>query len=220
MAWLPVSEAAERLGVSSRQVQHLVAQGSVRQLARGVVDETSVELLLAVRGDSHRRAWSEATAWAAIALLSGAPCEWLGPSQRSRLGARLRTYSATGLVAQTRMRADVTRYVGHPSTTQRLRSELIDTTTAATALGLTAGNAADGYLAKTALEDTVKRHGLIRNDEGQVTLRATTMDLSIISNIAKASPVLAALDLAESLDSRARRVGLDNLDDALESFRG
>lgn len=46
---LAVSEAAERLGVSTRQVQHLVARGELRSLARGVVDETSVERLLAVR---------------------------------------------------------------------------------------------------------------------------------------------------------------------------
>lgn len=72
MSFLAVSEAAERLGVSTRQVQHLVARGELRSLARGVVDETSVERLLTVRRGSRARAWVESTAWAAVALLSGA----------------------------------------------------------------------------------------------------------------------------------------------------
>jgi hypothetical protein len=71
MSLLAFSEAAERLGVSTRQVQHLVARRELRSLARGVVDETSVERLLAVRRGEHTRTWAETTAWAAVALLSG-----------------------------------------------------------------------------------------------------------------------------------------------------
>jgi hypothetical protein len=37
MSLLAVSEAAERLGVSTRQVQHLGARREMRSLARGVV---------------------------------------------------------------------------------------------------------------------------------------------------------------------------------------
>jgi len=78
MTLLAVSKAAERLGVSSRQVRHLAASGELRLLARGVVDEASVDRLLVVRGQSHRRAWSEATAWGAVGLLSGADAAWMG----------------------------------------------------------------------------------------------------------------------------------------------
>jgi hypothetical protein len=46
------------------------------------------------------------------------------------------------------------------------------------------------------------------------------MDLEIICDLAQRSVVLAAIDLAESLDLRERRAGLDALDRALESFRG
>lgn len=220
MSLLAVSDAAERLGVSTRQVQHLVARGELRSLARGVVDETSVERLLAVRRGSHTRPWAESTAWAAVALLSGRDAGWLGESQRSRLRGRLRGLGAEELVERARGRASVSRYVAHRSAGERLRSELVDTSSAAARLGLATTNMIDGYLAATNVKAVVARHGLIRDDTGSVTLRATSMDLEVVRDFVSASDVLAALDLAESLDVRERRAGIDALDRALEEFRG
>lgn len=220
MSLLAVSEAAERLGVSTRQVQHLVALGELRQVARGIVDETSVDRLVAVRGGSHKRAWSEATAWGAVALLSGAEAAWMGESQRSRLKGRLRTFSAAELVERARERADVTRYAAHTSTGERLLRELVYAADVAGQLGLAATNTVDGYLAHSAVDGVVARHGLIRDDDGWVTLRATSMDLDEGRGMSARGVVLAALDLAESLDARERRAGLDALDAALEAFRG
>lgn len=220
MTILAVSEAAERLGVSTRQVQHLVARGDLRQVARGVLDETSVERLLAVRGGSHRRAWSTETAWGAVALLSGADAEWMGETQRSRLKARLRALGASDLVERARERAEVTRYAAHSSAGQYLFAELVYAADDAGRLGLAATSNIDGYLAAADVAGVVSRHGLIRDNEGRVTLRATSMDPEVIRDLAQRSVVLAALDLAESLDVRERRAGLDALDRALESFRG
>jgi hypothetical protein len=220
MTLLALSEAAQRLGVSTRQVQHLVARGELRQVARGVLDETSVERLVAVRGGSHRRAWSESTAWGAVGLLSGAEVGWMGESQRSRLKGRLRVLSAAELVERARDRAEVTRYAAHSSTGERLLGELVYAVDVAGRLGLAATNAIDGYLDTSAIDGVVSRHGLIRDDEGRVTLRATGMDLAVVRDLAQRSVVLAALDLAESLDVRERRAGLDALVHALEAFRG
>lgn len=220
MSLLAVSEAAERLGVSTRQVQHLVARGELRSLARGVVDETSLERLLAVRQGSHTRAWAESTAWAAVALLSGREAGWLGESQRSRLRGRLRGLGAEEMVERARGRASVSRYVAHRSAGDRLRSELVDTSPAAARLGLAATNAIDGYLATTDLKAVVSRHGLIRDDTANVTLRATSVDLGVVRDLVSAGDVLAALDLAESLDVRERRAGIDALDRALGEFPG
>lgn len=220
MTILAVSEAAERLGVSTRQVQHLVARGDLHQLARGVLDETSVERLLAVRGGSHRRAWSTETAWGAVALLSGADAEWMGETQRSRLKARLRALGASDLVERARARAEVTRHAAHSGAGRYLLAELVYAADVAGQLGLAATNNIDGYLAAADVAGVVSRHGLIRDDEGRVTLRATSMDLEVIRDLVQRSVVLAALDLAESLDVRERRAGLDALDRALESFRG
>ena len=220
MSLLAVAEAAERLGVSTRQVQHLVARGELRSLARGVVDETSVERLLAVRRGSHTRAWAESTAWAAVALLSEREAGWLGESQRSRLRGRLRGMGSDELVDRARGRASVSRYVAHRSAGERLRAELVDTSSATARLGLVATNAIDGYLATTDLEVVVSRHGLIRDDTGSVTLRATSMDLDVVRDLISAGDVLAALDLAESLDVRERRAGTDALHRVLGEFRG
>jgi hypothetical protein len=220
MSLLAVSEAAERLGVSTRQVQHLVARGALRQVARGVLDETSVERLVAVRGGSHKRAWAEATAWGAAALLSGAEAEWMGESQRSRLKGGLRRLSAAELVGRTRERAEVTRYAAHSSAGQYLLGELVYAADVASRLGLAETNNIDGYLAASDVDAVVSRHGLIPEDAGRVTLRATSMDLDVVRDMSKRGVVLAALDLAESLDVRERRVGMDALDRALESFRG
>lgn len=215
-----MSEAAERLGVTTRQVQHLVARGELRQHARGVVDETSVERLLAVRGRSHTRAWSEATAWSSVSLLSGGDAEWIGESQRSRLRSRLRTLGAAELVERARERAEVTHYRAHSSTGQYLRGILVYTADVAGRLGLAESNYIDGYIAADDVASVVRSHGLIRDDEGRVTLRATTMDLDIVKDLANRGVVLAALDLAESLDVRERRAGLDALNRALATFRG
>ncbi|WP_310530207.1 hypothetical protein [Nocardioides sp.] len=220
MSLLTVSEAAERLVVSSRQVQNLVASGKLRQVARGMLDETSVERHMAVRGGSHKRAWSEATAWGAVALLSGGGAEWMGESQRSRLKGRLRELNAAGLAERTRERADVTRYAAHSSTGDRLLGELVYATNVADRLGLAATNSVDGYLAAGDVTAVVSRHGLIRDDEGRITVRATSTNLVIVRDLMQRSVVLAALDLAESLDVRERRAGLDALDSALEAFRG
>jgi len=220
MRLLVVSEAAERLGVSTRQVQHLVARGELRQVARGLLDETAVERLLAVRGGSHKRAWSEATAWGAVALLSGAQAEWMGETQRSRLRGRLRRLGASELVERARDRATVTRYRAHSAAGQYLKGELIYATDVAGRLGLAESNNIDGYLAADDVEGVVARHGLIRDDQGRVAVRSTAIDLDVVRNLSKRSIVLAALDLAESLDVRERRAGLDHLDRAMDDLRG
>lgn len=220
MTLVGVSTVAERLGVSTRQVQHLVAKGDLRQVARGVIDESSVDRFLAVRGDTRRRAWSEPTAWGAVALLSGAEADWLGSRQRTRLKARLRNLSSIGLVERTRDRAVVARYRAHSSAGRYLRTELVHPVNVAGKLGLAETNDIDGYLATADVDGIVTRHGLIRDDEGRVTLRATAMDLDVVGELARRAVVLAALDLAESLNVRERRAGLVALDQALEDFRG
>ena len=155
MTLLGLAAAAERLGVSARQVQNLVSRGELHLLARGVVDETSVDRYLAVRGSHHRRAWSESTAWGAVALLSGVPPRWMGESQRSRLKGRLRSLSGADLVERSRERAEVMRYAGHASTAARLHAEIVDTVGAAKALGLADTTSIDGYLATDALAAVV-----------------------------------------------------------------
>jgi hypothetical protein len=216
---LAVSEAAERLGVTTRQVQHLAAQGAIQMVARGVVDAASVDRHLAVHATVHRRAWSEMTAWGAVALLSGVVPEWLGASQTSRLKGRLRNLSASQLVERARQRARVSRYVGHSRSAHRVAAELVRASPSSAALGLADSSDVDGYLSSRDLPAMVRRHGLRRDDGGRVTLRATLASMAIVESVADAGPVLAALDLAESLDARQREVGLEVLTAALARIR-
>lgn len=220
MEYVGVPEAARLLGVSPRQVQHLARAGELQVVARGLVDRASVERHLAARQGSRRRAWSERTAWAAVALLSGRPAKWLGESQRSRLRATLRGLTADELLSRTRDRGRAGWYVGHSSTTTRLRRDIVDTSAGAIMLGLAEADRLNGYVVAADLAGITTRHALVSAPDGRIVLRATTMDLGIVADLAGAGVVLSALDLAESLDPRERRVGLDALADALRRFRG
>ncbi|MDR7381588.1 hypothetical protein [Promicromonospora iranensis] len=219
MSLLAVGEVAERLGISTRQVQHLVAHGELRQVARGVLDETSVDQFLAVRGNAARtQAWSEPTAWGAIAILSGQVPQWMGGTQRSRLKARLRGMSAAGLVERARNRAEAVRFAGHPAGIERIRAEIVDTSRVAVVLGLATTTTVDGYVAREDLNNILVRHGLMQDTSGQFILRATAMDLTVVRDLSEGGVVLAALDLAGSLDSRERAVGRAALDKALRQL--
>ncbi|NNU26998.1 hypothetical protein [Isoptericola sediminis] len=217
--FMAVSEAAERLGVSVRQVQNLATRGELRKVARGLVDATSVERHLAVRIDSHTRAWSSSTAWAAISLLEGDQPDWLGVSQRSRLAKRLREISVDELVERSRGRAQVFRYAAHSSALRHLQHEVVHKREAELRLGLASSDAVDGYVAESALGGLVGRYGLARDDDGLVTLRATAMRLDVVRRLADRGPLLAAVDLAESLDVRERSAGRDALERALGEYR-
>lgn len=220
MSMLGVSEAAERIGVSTRQVQHLVSRGDLRSVARGFVDASSVDRLIAVRQGGRARAWSEATAWGAVALLSGMDAAWMGESQRSRLRARLREINAEELVARSRNRAVVRRYSGHPSAVSRVRAVTVSTHLATRRLGLADANAVDAYVDADELDDVVRSHALALDASGTFTLRATTMAIDVVAELVIDGDVVAAMDLAESLDVRERNAGMKALQDALESLRG
>lgn len=217
---LSTSDAAEQLGVSARQVQNLVRGGALRQVGRGLVEESSVERYLRVRAGCRTRPWAESTAWGAVDLLSGGGAAWLGQTQRSRLRARLRGLDATTVTGLARARASVTRWRAHGSARAHLEGVLVRATNEPAALGLTASTAIDGYLAAAAADGVVARHGLLRDELGDVTLRATTMSLDVVHDLSGRGIVLAALDLAESLDARERRAGLDSLERALADLHG
>jgi hypothetical protein len=217
MELVAVKDAARRLGVTTRQIQYLVARGDLHLVARGLIDRTSLDRHITTRQGSRHRPWSETTAWAVAAILSDLPAPWLGPTQRSRLKNTVRRLTGVELVSRTRGRAAVHRYQGHSRAAERLRHELVDTSGAAAVLGLIeAADRADGYVAAHDLDEIVARHALVEETDGDYTLRATTMDLPTVRALAENAPVLAALDLAESLDIRERQAGLNFLDDSLK----
>jgi len=212
--WVSRSQAAQRLGVTERQIGNLVAAGELSQLARGLLDATSVDRYALV-ARTGTQAWAEATAWAAVALLSDVDPSWIGPSQVSRLRKRLAGLTAERLVERTRGRAVVTRWIAHPSSLPRIAPHVIQPDTVGLGLAATTGQAVDGYVPETGVEALVVTHGLLRGDDGVLTLRATGMTLDVVRQLA-AHPTLAALDLSTSLDPRERRAGLTVLDRQLD----
>ncbi|RMI13861.1 hypothetical protein [Cellulomonas triticagri] len=211
---LGITETAHRLGVTTRQVRNLVLAGDLHQVARGVIDATSVERYASV-ARTGKQAWAPPTAWAAIALLEHAPTPWLGTSQTARLRRRLRTLTPLALVERTRRRATATAFDAHRAALPRLAPHLISPRREAIGLAAAVGTA-DGYVAPDAVEHLVRTYALNPRPDGVVTLRATTMDLAVVRALA-VGPVLAALDLAASPDLRERRAGLDTLQAHLRS---
>ena len=216
-----LAEAASVLGLSVRHVRRLSDQGQISMSARGLVDLASVHQYLADRqGATGTRAWSEQTAWAAVAMLSGVDVDWLGAVQRSRLRGILREIDSVDLARRTRNRARVQRFSGHESAADRLREDLVVIDRAA--LGLVAVGAqtgVDGYVAAGDVERLVARYALRNDATGAYVLRATSFDLATIERLAVAADTLVALDAAASLDPRERSLGHEILTGRLEAFR-
>lgn len=218
MAAIDYREAARRLELSERQVERLVRAGALVKVHRGLVDERSVTLQRA-RVRKPGRGWDEATAWAAIAFLTGRRADWLGQTQRSRLKTTLKRLSAEDLVSRARNRATVHRLGGLDSAVRLASREIIDAHAHDIDLGLTGGRRVDGYVAEAELLRLVRRLRLHEDLDGQLTLRATSFDIDVVRSLATDGHIVGALDLAESTDPRERRAGLDALTAALTELR-
>lgn len=221
MELMAVHDAARRLGVSDRQVRKLVASGQVVALGRGLVDARSLLQYQAERGRNRLRTWATPTAWAALDLLTGGSAAWLGPTQRSRLRATLAGLSASDLVSRARNRAVVHRFAAHRSVLNLLPALLVDAGTTGGRLGLTEqSDHVDGYLSLDDLATLMRDHGLTPDPGGPVVVRTTSFSLAAVRSIAGRSPLLVAVDLAGSLDTRECSAGLEAANQVLEEWRG
>lgn len=222
MALMTTQQAAERIGVSMRHVQRLVADGGLVAIGTDRVDADSVAQWLAQRAGSRVRAWEESTAWAAVALLEGEPAPWIGQAQRSRLRSTLADVSATELVARSRNRAEVHRFHAHPRAVSHLTHDVVDSGSTRGIGGLTAAkDRIDGYVDRAAVRRLMQRYRLEADPGGNVVLRATGAEMDVVTDLADGRRnVLAGLDLAGSTDARERSAGLRILDRALVRLRG
>lgn len=184
-----------------------------------LVDGASVHRL-AKHGRHNGRPWTAATAWAALALLSGESADWLDAAAISRLRHRLRASSASELCWMTRRRAAVHRMRGWGkdegllhSGVSALRdpamSELFDLTAVE--------RGADGYVQARDFADLVTTLGLVEDRDGDVTVRVVADDSGFAVDHVLTAAV--AVDLAESLDTRESAAGLRVVTDLLDAFR-
>lgn len=221
------AEASRQLGVSMRQVQRLTASGALSQSGTvgrvQLIDAASVQRLK-TRGAGRGRPWEPETIAAALEMLTDGDTTRLTTVARGRLRQRLSRISADHLVRSTRGRAQVRRYRASTSFLDRLRVAITLTGSAAVgsdpALGRLFGLAGgqrevvDGYVHEKQARRLVRECHLVEDEDGNVTLRVTEIDLLLSTNV-----VAVALDLSGSLDVRDRSAGLAFLTRRLQSLR-
>jgi hypothetical protein len=213
---LPVSDAAQRLGVSEQRVRAMISAGSIEaEKVAGVwwIPAASFAMLTV----SHRqggRPLSATSAWALLLLASGEPVEWASSKVRSRTAATLDDHGLGGAFGKLGRRAARHVYEVHVAELSRLAGSadlMLGGVSAAGAhkLGLQGGDELEAYVAAGAIAGIAKRHGLVAGGEPNVVLRAVPDEIwSIVRR--RVAPIAVVLaDLAEHSDARARRVAYD-----------
>jgi hypothetical protein len=220
MTDITTHSASEILGVSTREVRRLAAEGRLqgsRYMGRTLVlDAAEVHRL--ARGQRRRgRPWSERVAWAALNLLSGKEAGWLSSAERTRLRHRLRRTTAEELEYLAMHRARVRRFRGRESALDELGAYIVPTGGSALddaqlrPLGLAAAaRHLDGYVPLSELEILQEKFGLVEDPSGNVTLRAVSVEDAFDDGTAPHAAVF--LDLAGSLNTRESVAGLRGAD--------
>ena len=229
MSELSTGEVAERLGISLRRVQEFVESQQLD--ARMVGGRYLVEAQSVARiGQLTRgvgRAWSPGTAWAALATLSGQPVDWLAAAQMSRVRHRLRRASADEVQGLARFRAAVHRFDASDDVVIEMRNRMVATGLSAIdgeesqdRFGLASApqRGVDGYLATDDLARTVAELHLIADPRGELIVRAVK-SVAAGAFAAGDTPLAAvAVDLMDSLDSRAASAGRRTLEGLLRAY--
>lgn len=217
---LTLTEAASRLGVTTRQAQRLAHDGQlqiVRRVGRNIiVDESAVVHRRHVDAGPGRR-WNPNTAWAAIDILEHGTTDRVSGSTLSRLRNRLANVSVDEFVrlavgrsrnrrlTQTRRRPEALEAALFCTGQSSLRDE-----ETATRFGLAGGGSeiVEGYVRRSELDEVLMRFGLVPHAEGEVFLHISddpTVD----------SEITTALDLFERGTTRERSAARTVLTKAL-----
>jgi len=219
---MTTTAAAQRLGVSQRQVQRLIEAGELPATRTAgdawVVDALALNAMARTR-PARGRPWSPATAWAALWRLSGLEVDWLDRRTMRRLDDRLAPIDAEELVHATRRRAVVHRYRASESFLTDLDALVIRTGVRAMELSRFGMDQdlgrVDGYCTSVAADRLARDFHLIEDPQGSVTLRVVAMPTTIIEGRDVMPVAVIAADVAESLEIRERSAGLHVLRDLL-----
>jgi excisionase family DNA binding protein len=215
---LTVAQAAERLRISPGRVRKLISSGALEAERFGPVWIVSAESVEHRRSDPVPRGQplSASNAWALLLSADGRPVPWLDPNARHRVRRHL---TDSGLAAmRPRLRRRAVRIIhadAHRGEVTRLarRRDLMPTGIPGSEeyrLGLHGGDpVVDGYVPESLLPLLVEEHALatLSRGRGNVRLRAVPDDLWSHVGGAVAPRTVVVVDLAESDDPRARRVG-------------
>ncbi len=221
---MALAEAAEILGVTQRQAQRLAAGGElgyVRLVGRtAVVKSAAVHRAKNNGTTSKGRPAFPTTAWTALALLSGRVPDGrnemriadrlaaMTPIEVARFARRRATVRSLRLTMRMAPNTLVTHLQNKGMKPTGLMSQL------AVKWGLATDNAAliDGYL-YVGPDRTLRDLKLREDPGGQISLRLLDLPVDPLPDAA------VALDLMESMDSRARSVGRDQLVEMIGRLR-
>lgn len=232
MADLTTQEAAERLGVSARQIRRLFEAGRLRGYT------VAGRLLLNSADIQHRatqrpgrgRPLGDRVAWGLLWELSGESADWLLAYERSRLrrglsGPHLRDLTAVDVALQVRDRATRYQYRVLPTYVGRLLEEdgtIAGGVSAADQAGadIVALGFSEMYASSVTHKSLVRKYALSESDDPNVILRVVSEQQDHNLRIARHAPAAAvAVDLIESLETRTRSAGLSLLESLLDRQR-
>ena len=224
MSEMTTAAAAAQLSTSTRQVERLAQAGelTVTRIVAGalLLDGESVHLLSQMR--RHRgRPWSAATAWAALALLSGERVDWLSAAAMSRLRHRLRASDASELAWMVRRRAAVHRMQGWGDDTGLLRTGIsaLRDSSMSSLFDLTAvDRGIDGYVRASDFTALATSLGLVESQSGDVRVRVVADDAGYTVDHTLTAAVAVDL-MSDSLDARESAAGRRVLQRLLDDFR-
>lgn len=219
---MATSVAAERLGVSQRQVQRLIESGRLPATRTAgdawVVDALAVNAMARTR-PARGRPWSPATAWAALWRVSGLDVDWLDRRTMRRLDDRLASIDAEELVHATRRRAVIRHYRASASFLSDI--DALVSRTGARAMepsrfGMERDlGRVDGYCTSEVATRLVRDFHLAEDPQGNATLRVAAAPSTILAGRDVMPVAVIAADLAESLEVRERSAGVRVLEDLL-----
>lgn len=181
-----VSEAAQLLGVSSRQARRYASSGRISSSRIGHQYAVASRHLLAVQRTGHRgRRWERLTQDAALDLLSSGQTRRLTGSELSRLKHRLRTMEVSALCGQV---LDSRVSLRSGSSVTRLH----DSVNVSSELGLTATGSLEIVVSADA-EAFVRHERLALDEDGRI---------AVVAGEAQHSTVLSILTLFAYGDTR------------------
>ncbi|MCL1897792.1 MAG: helix-turn-helix domain-containing protein, partial [Micrococcales bacterium] len=173
-------EAARHLNVSQRQVERLVAAGTLsptRQVGRAFMIDAASVARLAEQDRQKGRPWHRSTAWAGLWRLSGLETPWLSRQASRRLDQRLVQISPDQLLWICRDRVQTKRFRASESFLTQLSAGLRLTGSSAAQptrdLLSPPTDRVDGYVTSTECEAAVREFFLVEDPAGNVTLRMT-----------------------------------------------
>lgn len=219
--YLSVADAAQRLGVGSHRVYELIKCGTVD--AQKVSERTTlVEATSLLRYQAFARKagrpFGPSMAMGALWILSGAEASWLTYHQRRRALQALEDFSAEDLAAKCRRRAKVVRL--------RIDGSFVDE--AMSVIRPSGLSALDFYdfdliLSKNIYEGYIDAVGLshlrercFAESDARGNLIVHVAEGSYLKGASPMPEAVVALDLAESLDIRTRRAGLEKLEGLID----